>query len=220
MTSSTAGWWRAQSCCTRRVHPDAGERVERAERLVEQQQLGLADERPGERGPLRLAARQRLGPVVLVAVEPDLGERRAARAAAASRPRRPSMTLSSTAAHGSSRGSWNTTDAGARARGSRPSTPRSSPARARSSVLLPEPLRPSRATNSPGRRSRSMPAEHLAVAERPADVAGRRPRGRGRRRVGRGPRSTALIGPAASGAGAARGTRTPPSVERARAPRR
>jgi len=52
------------------VHLDAGERVERTERLVEQQQVGLAHQGPSQRGALRLASRQRLGPVVLVAVDP------------------------------------------------------------------------------------------------------------------------------------------------------
>ena len=40
------------------VEPLAGQRVERAERLVEQQHLGLERERPGERDALAHPARQ------------------------------------------------------------------------------------------------------------------------------------------------------------------
>ena len=58
-----------------RVHTDAGERIERAERLVEEEQLRLAHERSGERGTLRLAAGQGLRPVVLVTGQADLAER-------------------------------------------------------------------------------------------------------------------------------------------------
>ena len=54
----------AQARWSRRVHPDAGEGVERAERLVEQQQVGLAHQGPGQRRPLGLATGQRLRPVV------------------------------------------------------------------------------------------------------------------------------------------------------------
>ena len=40
------------------VEPLAGQRIERAERLVEQEDLGLERERPGERHPLAGPARQ------------------------------------------------------------------------------------------------------------------------------------------------------------------
>jgi hypothetical protein len=70
----------------------------------------------------------------------------AAFACAAGSPR---LTLRQTRIHGSSRGSWNTA---ARAGGTvtLPLSTRSRPARLRSRVVLPEPLRPSKATNSPG----------------------------------------------------------------------
>ena len=139
------------------VHPHPGQGVEGAERLVEQQQLGLADQRPGQRRPLGLAARQGLGPVVLVAGQarprrsawpaPGVGDRRRRGRAPRCRARRP------TAAGGRP----GTRPSAARARGRRPSAPASSPARIRSSVVLPEPDRPSRATNSPAPMSRSMP---------------------------------------------------------------
>lgn len=75
-------------------------------------------------------------------------------------PGRPSKTLRHTFFHGISRGDWKAT---ALRRGTRtvPSMSRSRPARMRSRVDLPQPLRPSRATNSPGRTSswsRSMTA--------------------------------------------------------------
>ena len=76
----------------------------------------------------------------------------------ASRPRRPKMTLSSIRRHGSSRESWKTTDTrSGTSMDPCPATSRSSPASARSSVLLPLPLRPISATNSPGAISRSRP---------------------------------------------------------------
>ena len=61
------------SSCSRRSHCAqllADARVERAERLVEQQHLGLDGERPGERHALPLAARELRR--VAVAQVPDL----------------------------------------------------------------------------------------------------------------------------------------------------
>ena len=49
-----------------------GQRVERAERLVEQQQIRLSHQRPGQRHALRLAAGKRFRPDTGVLVEPDL----------------------------------------------------------------------------------------------------------------------------------------------------
>ena len=65
-----------------RVHPDPGQRVEGAERLVGQQQLGVADQRAGQRGALLLAAGQLVGPGLLAAGEADLGQRLRPRSAA------------------------------------------------------------------------------------------------------------------------------------------
>ena len=48
--------------------------VERAERLVEQEQAGLGRQRAGQRHPLRLAARQRRHAAALEAGQPDQGE--------------------------------------------------------------------------------------------------------------------------------------------------
>ena len=134
-----------------RVHAEARERVERAERLVEQQQPRLADERAGERDALGLAARQRARPRVGAARDADLVER--GERVRPSRPRNPISTLRQTRCHGSRRWSWKAT---ARSGGaSRALASGSSPASARSSVLLPEPLAPSSATTSASRSSRS-----------------------------------------------------------------
>ena len=57
------------------VHRDAGQRVEGAERLVEQQQLGAADERTCQRGALGLAAGERERPGLGALGQPDLVER-------------------------------------------------------------------------------------------------------------------------------------------------
>ena len=78
-------------------------------------------------------------------------------AACGAATRSPSATLASTVFHGTSRGSWNATDTGP-ATESWPVTSWSSPASARSSVDLPEPLRPISATNSPAAMSRSSPS--------------------------------------------------------------
>ena len=51
-----------------------GQRVEGAERLVEQHQLRLPDQRPGERDPLTLAAGQRHRPRARVVAQPDLAQ--------------------------------------------------------------------------------------------------------------------------------------------------
>jgi hypothetical protein len=60
------------------VHLDPGERVEGAERLVGEQQGGLAHERSGQRDPLLLPTGQLVGPGAFAAREPDLGQRRPA----------------------------------------------------------------------------------------------------------------------------------------------
>src|SRR5882757_2294269 len=59
------------------VHGQPGQRVQRTERLIQQQQVGLPDQRPGQRHPLCLAAgqgaRPRIGPLVQI----HLGQRAA-----------------------------------------------------------------------------------------------------------------------------------------------
>ena len=114
VTSRTASEWRSPQLDRPAVHLDPGQRVQRAERLVEQQQVGLADQRPGQRDPLGLAAGQRQRPGVALLGEADL--RRASRRPARARLRAraalssASATLSRDPRHGSSRGSWKATD--------------------------------------------------------------------------------------------------------------
>jgi hypothetical protein len=92
------------------VHPDPGERVQRAERLVGQQEFGLADERAGQRGALlprrRTArwARPARGP----RGRPRRGRRGPSRSA--SLPREPEQDVVEDRCQGSSRESWKTTD--------------------------------------------------------------------------------------------------------------
>jgi hypothetical protein len=56
------------------VHTDAGQRVQGTERLVEEEEFGLADEGAGQRGPLGLASRDGGGPGAFMRGEADLGE--------------------------------------------------------------------------------------------------------------------------------------------------
>ncbi len=58
-----------------RVHLEPGQRVQRGEGLVEQQQFGLADQGAGERGTLGLTARQGEWPGIEPMGEPDLLQR-------------------------------------------------------------------------------------------------------------------------------------------------
>ena len=57
------------------LHLDPGQRVQRAERLVQQKQPGPADQRPGQRHPLALTARQHRRPFVGAVGQTDIGER-------------------------------------------------------------------------------------------------------------------------------------------------
>ncbi len=130
------------------VHADAGQRIERGERLVEQQKLGLLDQRAGKGDALGLSAREIARPVVQSFAESDLGERCSGafarvRCLQAERhvapevvPRQQPMFLK------------HDRRPPRRQRCGRPGS-ESRPARARSSVVLPQPLSPSKATNSP-----------------------------------------------------------------------
>ncbi len=176
VTSSAVKRSRRHSVLDQPLHLDARERVQRAERLVEQQQARVVHQRPRQRHALPLAAREPRGPFARRARPAPPGP---ARLAASSRRRaaRPSVTLSSTRFHGSRRASWNMIAdvlahrladlasllsmlSGAAIRGL------PSPATSRSSVLLPQPLRPTMATNSPG-----CDCEVDAVQHLPAVVA-------------------------------------------------
>ena len=102
---------RSHSSSTSRCMVDAGQRVQRAERLVEQQQVGLADQGPGQRGALGLARRTASAARRRAArrARPPPAPPARARAPASAGLSSPSATLSSTRRHGSSRGSWKAT---------------------------------------------------------------------------------------------------------------
>ena len=93
----------------------ARERVQRPERLVEQQHLGLHRQRPGEAHPLLHAAGDLVGPLVLGVVHPDqrqvasVQSWRSARLFCRGRPCRPPAGRSVDLSQGSSEWFWNTT---------------------------------------------------------------------------------------------------------------
>ena len=58
-----------------RAHGKPGQRIQRPEGLIEQQQLGLGHQRPRQRYPLCLAARQRQRPRLGMVFQADLGQR-------------------------------------------------------------------------------------------------------------------------------------------------
>ena len=105
------------------VEPLAGQRVEGAERLVQQQHRRVAREGTRDRGALAHAARQLVRPRPLEAVEADQAEQRPGRGPRRRQQRRLPAPAGRrrcrrTSRHGSSRGSWNTSPT----RGRRPST--------------------------------------------------------------------------------------------------
>ena len=95
------------------VHPLAGHLVERAERLVHQQDRRLEGERPGDRDALLHAARQLVRVVLdevaqLDEVEHLLGPRLPSRAVDSPSARAGSSTLSSTVRQSNRTGAWKT----------------------------------------------------------------------------------------------------------------
>ena len=171
------------------LQPLAQLQVERAERLVEQQHLRQVDQRPGERDPLLLAARELRRAAVRLGREPDpleLGLDPLARS-------RPSPTPLRSQAEGDV-----VLDAQVREErvaledrvgralvGGRPATSSpsirispslgcSKPAIIRSVVVLPQPLGPSRVKNSPSRDSRLRSSTATKLAEALGDAAAAR----------------------------------------------
>ena len=154
VTSSTAGPVAQPKRGHQRLHAQPRQRIQRRERLVEQQQFGLAHQSAGEAGALRLAAGQGERPGIDAVGEPDLPQRCRARGRAGPRRASPAprcakpVSRAAAAVPGTPR-----RDASA-PRGDRARTG-SRPASVRSSVVLPDPLRPSSATNSPAAICRS-----------------------------------------------------------------
>ena len=201
------------------IEPLAGQRVEGAERLVEEQHLRLEREGPGDRRALAHPAGElaRSGARRLARARRD-------RAAAASRSAwrargqpassRGYVTLPATDRHGRRRGSWKTSPTrgsgptiGSSSRLTAPRSGRSSPAATRRNVLLPQPFGPIRATISP--RSTVRLERRRAPGRRrrrgPENVPRRRSRRAGRPvRHRRAPTAAArppTIGEIAGGAG-------------------
>ena len=162
----------------------AAQRVERAERLVEQQDLGLEREGAGERDPLARAAGQ-LGRAVaddpgIERDEVDRARRGAAARRSGGQPASSSgyVMLSAAVRHGSSRGSWKTRPirgsgplTGVAVERDRPRSGASSPAMTRSSVDLPQPFGPDE-----GDDPATGDVEVDAVEDRQATAVARRER--------------------------------------------
>ena len=152
------------------LHLRAGDRVERAERLVQAQHRLAREQRAQERHALAHAAGQLVGVRALEALEPELGEQRAARGARAARapqagdaqrergvveraqPRQQQVALGHQ--HGRQRSS---TD---------PPSGRCRPQTSSSSVVLPQPLGPTTATTSPAPARSETLGERLDAAPR------------------------------------------------------
>ena len=145
--------------------------VQRAQRLVQQQQARPVHQRPRQRDPLTLPARQLRRPVAAPVAQTDLAQhrrglrplpaRQAQRHVVQHRlPRQQPCVLEHDADPVVGAPLRKPVEQHRRARaGGPPCSPlgASSPASRRSSVLLPQPLRPTTATNSPAASSRSRP---------------------------------------------------------------
>ena len=137
------------------VQQVAGHGVERAERLVHEQHVGVLRERPGQRDPLAHAAGQLVRALRRRTRRGAPTSSSSCDALACARPRptpsQPQRELD-VAAGGEpreERGSWNISAALAVHRRRSPAVGRSRPATRLSSVVLPQPDAPSRQTNSP-----------------------------------------------------------------------
>ncbi len=75
VTSRVAGPCALAELADQPLHLEPGQRIERCEGLVEEQQLRLANQRAGERCALRFAARERRRPSIGAVREIDFGER-------------------------------------------------------------------------------------------------------------------------------------------------
>lgn len=142
-------------------------RVERRERFVEQQHVGLDGHRPGERHALLLTSRQGarrpVGHRIELHPARRLATRRALRSASHERTRSPNSMFFATDRCGNSAYPWNTmptlrlctgTLVTSRApNDTRPEVGAMKPAIIRKVVVLPQPLGPSSASSSPSRMS-------------------------------------------------------------------
>ena len=166
------------------MHLHPRQRVERAERLVQQQQPGPADQGAGQRHALALAARQHGRPVAGAVGEADIGQRPRRRCRQPAPRAMP--TLSSTALPGQQARVLEQHPHARRQARERPAVEQdvarrsavSRPASRRSSVLLPQPRAPDHGDELARLDGEIEPFQHRPVAEALGDaVAGRR-RGR------------------------------------------
>ena len=145
------------------VQPPAGDLVERAEGLVEQEQLGLRGQRPGDGRPHAHAARHWRRAVVGEPASPTRARSRPGPGVGVAAPAPSQLGPGAPRCRGlcATAAAWGP---GTRSRRRSPSVDTvpvvgtSKPARRRSSVDLPHPDGPTRATNSPRRRSRDTSA--------------------------------------------------------------
>ena len=146
------------------VDPFAGQRVQRAERLIHEQQLGMVDERAGQDDTLRHAAGQVFGIDGFEAVEAEHVQELRVRGASVLfvalswRISRGSSTFCRTVRQGIRLVDWKTKPmsvcgsvSGDPSKRMAPLSGGIKPPTMRSRVLLPLPLGPSRQTNSPAR---------------------------------------------------------------------
>ena len=212
--------WRC-SAFSSALHLLAQLQVERAERLVEQQHLRLADQRARQRHALALAARQLRRPA-LADARPAAPAPAARRRGARARPRAPcapsahrrrcrACSCAGTARSPGTRCSPAARRAGGATRprrrsGCAPAVGSVKPPIMRRQVVLPEPEGPSRVKNSPAAIVRSTPSTartgRRAAAEDAADVFERDGRGHRQHLVRRASqRHAGAVGPKRPGAG-------------------
>ena len=162
------------------LHLDPGQRVERAERLVQRQQPRVADQGAGQRHALLLPAGQhraipprgRPGPPGPAPPRPGLAYR-------GGRPRaQPDLDIAADALPGQQprlleHQPDRVAPASARRRCCRPASARPARRSAAAASILPQPLRPTMATNWPAGMSRSIPCSTRCAPNDLADAAQR-----------------------------------------------
>ena len=186
VTSSTVRGSAASSAVKPLLQLGARDRVERAERLVEQQHLLAGEQRAQKRDPLPHPARQSRGPQLLRPREPEPREQRrgaAARLRVAAGPgsRARDTALSSAVRHGSRQSrcgisaqrASRSPRRGVAEHATVPASGSSSPATSESSVDLPAPLRPTIPSRPRAGTCRSTPSSTRLPAEHAHDAVER-----------------------------------------------
>ncbi len=156
----------SHSSCSSSPQPARGQLVERAERLVEQHDVGVDRERARDREPLTLAARQRRGVRVAVVGQADGGEQLVDARIGDPGGACGQQHVLVRGDHSSSRGCWKTIPIDGAVPPARPSVPsetvpesaRSRPATRLRIVVLPQPEGPTSATSSPASTRSEKPS--------------------------------------------------------------